>query len=52
MGALLHLFGLVATVLAYTTWVTNAAETGLSVLLDGVFLVGFGYYGWVKTTEI
>lgn len=51
MGALLHAFGLAATVLAYSTGVTNAGGTALSLLLDGVFLVGFGYYGWVKTIE-
>ena len=52
MWALTSLLGLVATFLAYQTGVISAAGFGLNVVLTGVFLVGFGYYGWMKTSEV
>lgn len=47
-NAAISLISVIATFLAYSAGVISAAGTGLNVVLTGIFLIGFGYYGWVK----
>lgn len=49
--AVTPVFSLIATLLANATGVVNVAGAVVNVVLTGVFLIGFGYYGWVKTSE-
>lgn len=47
--AVTPVLGLVATFLVYPSGVLGLEGTIVQVVLAGVFLIGFGYYGWVKT---
>lgn len=50
--AVTPVFSLIATLLTYAAGVVNVAGAVVNVVLTGVFLIGFGYYGWMKTNKI
>lgn len=49
-SAAISALGLVATALTYPTGVLNAAGIAAQVVLGGLFLAGFAYYGWARTS--
>jgi hypothetical protein len=50
-SALASLLGLVVTFIAYSAGVINTGGLVVNIVLTGVFLVGFAYYGWMRTSE-
>lgn len=49
--AVTPLLGLLATSLTYPSGVLGLEGTVVQVVIAAVFLVGFGYHGWVRTSQ-